>query len=802
MTTDFKFDEYGAKYSSHNPQLVSISELLARAGEYIVGPHRDSAMSLIEDAYQYALEAHDGQKRLSGEDYIYHPLSVSLLLTELRLDEAAIAAALLHDVVEDSDTSLSVIRERFGPEVGDLVDGVTKLTRLDLTNLEDEQAWTLRKMFLAMARDIRVVLVKLADRMHNIRTVHALNDAKRQAYCAETLEIYAPLCGRLGIWTWKWQLEDGAFRYTKPDSYHEIASMLDARRVERESMVKQVIDELRGDIQKSGLQADLSGRAKHIYSIFRKIQRNKVEFDQIYDLIAIRVIVQTVEQCYQILAMVHSKWRAIPGQFDDYISAAKPNKYQSLHTAVMGPSGSPFEVQIRTEEMHRDSEYGVASHWRYKEGRLGPEAFDEKLAWVRQVLEWQEDLDTAAPLIDILKADVFADQVFVFTPKGDVIDLPRGATPVDFAYRIHTEVGHTCIGAKIGGRLVPLRHELQNGDLVEVLTSKSSKGPSREWLTIVRTGHARDKVRQWFKREQREENEEFGRNLIDRELKRLGHDGLDALPDADLSRVVDRLSFVNSAGLFAAVGYGAVTTAQVINRLGLEAPSHDKQLFGPVSVTDGQIRETSSLIDGEGVSDLYTRVASCCSPLPGDQIIGYITRDRRVTVHRIDCPNIVKTPDSERLVKVVWGARRIVNSLGLPSRIAECCTPLPGTQIAGSLGENEVIVHKQDCSRLDEVTDALVQVSWGREEQASLPVTLIVEAADREGLLRDVATVVAEEGYNIISANVQTNDDSVAEVRVSMEIPSLDELTRLLNRLQSVRSVIATRRERIARAVR
>jgi len=772
----------------------SLEELLERAGEYIRGPRRAGALHLIEDAYAFAAEAHAGQKRLSGDEYITHPLAVALLLTELRLDEAAIAAALLHDTIEDAGADFKSIQDRFGHEVADLVDGVTKLGMLEITNLEEEQAQSLRKMFLAMARDIRVVLVKLADRLHNIRTVSALPGEKRKRFCDETLEIYAPLAGRLGIFRWKWQLEDGAFRELLPERYRELAESLDSRREERENLVNEVMEQLREKLEEAGLDAAVSGRAKHLYSIDRKMREAHIETDEIYDLMAVRIVVRSVDDCYQALAVVHARWRAVSGQFDDYISAPKSNNYQSLHTALSGPGGKPFEVQIRTEEMHWEAELGVAAHWRYKEGHLGQEDFVKKLAWVRQVLEWQEDLDTAAPFVDILKADIFGDQVLVFTPNGDVLDLPRGATPLDFAYRIHTEVGHGCIGAKVNGRLVPLKRELESGDTIEILTGKSGHGPSRDWLTIVQTGYARDKVRQWFKRQKRAENEEFGRTLLNDELRRIGQEGLAQVGEEDLQRVIKRLSFSNVEGLVAAIGYGAVTAAQVINRLGIEPA---REPFLPVPGGEEVVHPRPATIptgvNVAGTGDLHTRLGSCCIPLPGDEIVGDITRGRGVTVHRADCPNIAKTDEPERLIDVSWSAQRIESTVRLPTRLGTCCNPTPERDILGVRDGGEVVVHAVDCEKVAGIDP--IEVSWGEPEEAFFLARIKLTATDRGGLLRDVAAVVAEEGYSIVAATVDTTGDGVAEMTVSLNLSNISELSRLLHRLQSIRQVLTASRE-------
>ncbi len=774
----------------------SLDELLEAAGAYIQGPRRIGALRLISDAYAFATEAHAGQQRLSGEDYVNHPLAVAILLTDLRLDEAAIAAALLHDTVEDAGTDLETIQDRFGHEVADLVDGVTKLGMLEITNLEEEQAQSLRKMFLAMARDIRVVLVKLADRLHNIRTVSALPDAKLRRFCTETLEIYAPLAGRLGIFHWKWQLEDGSFREINPSRYRQLANVIDSRRIEREQLVNEVMEELRTKLEEAGLDAEVSGRAKHLYSIDRKMREAQVELEEIYDLLAFRLVVHSVDDCYRALAVVHSSWRAVSGQFDDYISSPKANHYQSLHTAMVGPGGRAFEVQIRTEDMHREAEFGVAAHWRYKEGHLGQEDFVNKLAWVRQVLEWQEDLETAAPFVDILKADIFGDQVLVFTPQGEVLDLPRGATPLDFAYRIHTEVGHSCIGAKVNGRLVPLKRELQSGDTVEILTSRAGRGPSRDWLTIVQTGYARDKVRQWFKRQERAENEEFGRGLLNEELHRIGHEGISQIAEKDFQRVIERLSFSNLSGLLVAIGYGAVTPTQVINRLGIEAseptflPAGDAAEF-----VYPRLATITTGVNVSGTGDLHTRLGSCCGPLPGDDIVGFITRGRGVTVHRADCPNIANNTETERIIDVSWTTQRVETAVRLPTRLATCCNPTPERDIAGLREGGDVVVHAVGCEKLKGDRQSLVEVTWGEEEASLFPVQIVLAATDRGGLLRDMAAVVAEEGYSIVSANVETDKDGIAEMVVNLNLSNITELSHLLHRLQSIRQVITARRE-------
>ncbi|MEW5933319.1 MAG: bifunctional (p)ppGpp synthetase/guanosine-3',5'-bis(diphosphate) 3'-pyrophosphohydrolase, partial [Bacillota bacterium] len=538
--------------------------LVERLTAYYPGADLD----LVEKAYRFALQAHEGQRRASGECYIFHPLAVALLLTELEMDPVGIAAALLHDVAEDTGVTLAQIESRFGKQVADLVDGVTKLGRLGFASAREAQAENLRKMILAMAQDLRVVIIKLADRLHNMRTLGYLPPEKQRKIADETLEIYAPLAHRLGVWRFKWELEDLSFRYRDPERYRQLVGRVARRREEREAQLARVIEVLRERLAAAGIRADIQGRAKHLWSIHRKMVEQGRDLSDIYDLIAVRVIVDTVPDCYAALGVVHSLWKPVPARFKDFISVPKPNMYQSLHTTVIGPTGEPFEVQIRTWEMHRTAEYGVAAHWRYKEGgRAGDRRFEEKLSWLRQLLEWSRDLRDAQEFMDSLRIDIFSDQVFVFTPKGDVIDLPAGATPLDFAYRVHTEVGHSCVGAKVNGRIVPLDHTLENGDIVEILTSRHSRGPSPDWLQMVRTSGARSKIRAWFKKQRREENIASGRESLDRELRALGLDAREVRP-AWLDELATELNFPAGDDLLAAIGYGAVSAQRVATRLG------------------------------------------------------------------------------------------------------------------------------------------------------------------------------------------------------------------------------------------
>lgn len=713
------------------PRRVELDDLLAQMRLY--QPQGDFV--LVQNAYQFAERAHSGQVRRSGEPFIQHPLHTAVLLAELQLDQPTIAAGLLHDVPEDCAVPLSSIDESFGSEVARLVDGATKLKRIEWDRLE-EQAENLRRMFLAMAQDVRVVLVKLCDRLHNVQTLGAMPPDTQEKTAQETLEIYAPLAHRLGIWELKWRLEDGAFYCLDPVAYNDLTRELAATRQSRERLKDRAISVLQKELRVAGLAATITGRSKHIYSIFRKMQRKNTSFDEIYDLLAVRVLVNNVQDCYAVLGVAHSLWPPIPGQFDDYIAMPKENMYQSLHTAVMF-EGHKLEVQIRTHEMHQVADYGIAAHWRYKEGRHHDPGFDAKLAWLRQLMAWQQELATAQDFVESVKMDVFRDQVFVFTPKGEVKDLPAGATPLDFAYRIHTDVGHRCIGAKVSGRLVPLDYELQNGDILEIVTSKAARGPSRDWLNIVRTAHAREKIRQWFKKQEREENVARGKELLEKELKRLALPDVGSIGDHALQEAATQLKFGNAEQLFAALGYGGIGPQQVIGRLGLrdqeaaDLPVETLEAVAPSSAPTGGVSVM-------GVGDLLTRMATCCKPVPGDGIVGFITRGKGITVHRTDCVNITREGERERLVKV----------------------------------------------------------DWGRTAQQVYPVTVRVEAWDRKGLLRDVTTVVAEDKLNIVGANVHTShDDGTAVITATIELSSLNQLSRLCAKLEKIRDVISVARD-------
>ncbi len=636
---------------------ISSEELIGRIRKY----HPDDDMSLVQRAYDYAEKAHANQVRKSGDPYFSHPVAVAVILTDLMLDATTIAAGLLHDCVEDVEgCTLDVVREQFGDEVALLVDGVTKLSQLNFANREEAQAETLRKMFLAMAKDIRVVLIKLADRLHNMRTLKYQKPERQVPIARETLDIYAPLAHRLGVYTVKWELEDLSLRYLDPEGYYELVRLVGMKREEREQLIAQVTQELKARLSEAGIKCEIDGRPKHFYSIYKKMKTQNKSFDQIMDLIAVRVLVSTKQDCYFALGIVHTIWPQVPGRFKDYISMPKANMYQSLHTTVVN-QGRPFEVQIRTFEMHRTAEYGIAAHWRYKEGKAADE-LDTKLSWLRRILDWQSDAKDPGDFSELLKFDLFADEVFVFTPKGDVVSLPRGATPLDFAYRIHSAVGNRCIGAKVNGRIVPLAHQLQTGDFVEVMTSSSSHGPSRDWLNIVKTSEAKAKIRAWLKKEQREENVIHGRELLDREAKRLGYSMSQLNKPELVETLYKRYSVQSYEDVCAMVGFGGLSTVQVLNRLIDEYKKQHKAeetvAQMPEPTPEPPPKRTGTASNGvivKGESGMLVRFAKCCSPLPGDKIIGYITRGRGVSVHRADCPSLKDDGmEQDRLIEVEW----------------------------------------------------------------------------------------------------------------------------------------------------
>ena len=695
--------------------------------------HPQADLGDLDRAFDLAVEAHGDQKRASGEPYVTHPIAAAQTLAELGLDPVAIAAALLHDVPEDTEFSLTDIEDRFGAEVAHLVDGVTKLSRFSTLSHEQQQAENIRKMFLAMADDIRVVLIKLADRLHNMRTLAPLPKEKQLRIARQTMEIYAPLAERLGIWQVKWELEDLAFKVLEPERFRELAKLLDTRRKGRESYIDRAIAELRPRLAAAGIEADLQGRPKHLFSIWKKMQRKGAEFGEIYDVYAIRLLVDDVRDCYAALGIVHALWRPIPGQFDDYIAVPKNNLYQSLHTAVIALDGKPLEIQIRTHQMHQVSEVGIAAHWRYKEGSKSDREYDAKLAWLRQLMDWQRDVSDATEFVEGIKLDIFQDQVFVFTPKGDIKDLPAGATPLDFGYRIHTDIGHRTIGAKVNNRLVPLDYRLKNGDIVEIVTTKGAHGPSRDWLNVVRTSHAREKIRQWFKRKDRDENIVHGREALDRELRRLARTSSTAVGHERILEVARTLAHDTLDDFYAAIGYGAISAQSVVMRLGVV---DDAQLALPSVAPAQQVPRTGG-VRVKGVGDLLVRFAKCCHPIPGDPIIGFITRGKGVTVHLRSCPTVTNEREVGRLIDVEWEAA--------PAQ--------------------------------------------------TYPIAIRVEAYDRTGLLNDITQVVAEHKVNIVAADVTVGPDHVAVVRATLQVASVSQLARVLARIEQLKDVISVSRD-------
>ena len=719
------------------PQMT-VSELL-RVAEHLPAEDRE----LVEKAYRRAAAAHTGQHRLSGEDYVNHPLEVASILAELHLDAATIVAAILHDTVEDTELTAQELTSEFGAEVAKLVEGVTKLGRISIRSEQQHQAENIRKMLLAMAEDIRVVLIKLADRLHNMRTLEFLPEPKRVKISRETLDIYAPLAHRLGIWQIKWELEDLAFRYLQPDDYKDVVKRINRQRKDRETVVSDLREILAAELEKIEIDADISGRPKHAYSIWQKMNRDDKDFAEIYDLLAIRVLVNSVKDCYGVLGVVHSLWKPMPGRFKDYVAMPKSNGYQSLHTTVVSPSGDPIEIQIRTHEMHRFAEYGIAAHWTYKEGSgssgqtaqaKGGAKFDERFGWLRLLMEWQKEVLDAEQFVDAVKVDIFEDEVFVFTPKGDVLNLPAGSTPVDFAYRIHTEVGHRCIGAKVNGRMVPLEYALNNGEIVEVLTTRSPHGPSRDWLNFVKSASARDRIRKWFKAQRRDENVAKGRDMLDKELRRMHRLGLAQIPDGKLEEIAHQYKYGTADDFLAAVGYGELSPHTVIMKMALVPGDEGDELKSIPLIP--QVEPTARVLV-RGERGVFTTIASCCQPVPGDAIIGYTTRGKGVTVHRSDCINAVNAVEKHRVLPVDWDAQ--------------------ATHL--------------------------------------YPVAIKIEAWDRTGLLRDIATVVAESRVNMSAVKVDVYDDKSAVVSTTVEIDSLSQLSRLMEKLELVRDVHTVARE-------
>jgi GTP pyrophosphokinase len=730
-------------------ELTSLIEVLPKR-------YTPADQELLERAYSFAAKAHRGQKRVSGEPYINHCLAVAIILAELHVPPVVVAAGLLHDTVEDTNVTLDELHSEFGDEIAKLVDGVTKLSQLprvsrmtgggkkgkrsgnEVNELEDDRSRTadmasetLRKTFLAMGEDVRVVLIKLADRLHNMRTLGFLPEEKRQRIARQTLDIFAPLANRLGIWQLKWELEDLAFRHSEPDTYKQIAASLAERRSERENQLEQIDKRLEALLAQDGIKGEISGRPKHIYSIYSKMRRKGVGFENVTDVRAVRIIVADIPTCYQVLGLIHTHWRPVPGEFDDYIAAPKDNFYQSLHTAVLFDDGKPLEVQIRTKEMHENAEYGIAAHWLYKEGRPQDKEFERRVVWLRQLMDWMQDVDDAGEFVDTMKTDVFSDRVYAFTPRGDIIDLPARATPLDFAYHVHTDVGHRCRGAKVNGKLVSLDHQLKTGDQVEILTTKRG-GPSRDWLNpnlrLVNSQRARSKVRAWFKRQDEEQNISSGRSQLERELRRLG------LTELDIDKLAKDAGLKNADELYAEIGMGDVSVSRLISRLNLERDTRPVEVAEP---RRADIKVGSDTVSVVGLKGLLTNFGKCCKPVPGDEIVGYITRGRGATIHRKDCPNILRVKDKERLVQVSWG-----------------------------------------------------------EPKSTYPVAVRILAYDRGGLMRDVSTVIADEGISMSQVKVDVDSANEATFDLILNVDNIAQLSRVLTRVESLPNVVEARRVR------
>jgi len=725
--------------ASEAPETGALEDWLAS-----VLPGRPEAeKEILRRAVSFASRAHAGQRRISGEPYVQHTLAVARTLADLGLEHETLAAAILHDVVEDTGVSLEDLKQEFGPRIAELVDGVTKMkviqefqSQPEGSRHEHAQAESLRKMLLAMAEDVRVVLIKLADRLHNMRTLGVLPEDKQRRIARETMDIFAPLANRLGIWQMKWELEDLAFRYLEPATYKRIAGLLAERRVDREAYIEQFVATLARELEKSGIAAEVSGRPKHIYSIWRKMQRKGKDFERISDVRAVRVLVKDIRDCYAALGTVHSLWQHIPGEFDDYIATPKENNYRSIHTAVIGPEGKTVEVQIRTHDMHNQSELGVAAHWRYKEGARVDKSYDAKIAWLRSLLEWKDEIAEAADFVDQFKSEVFSERVYVFTPKGNIVDLPAGATPLDFAYDIHTDVGHRCRGAKVNGQMVPLTHPLKTGDRVEVLTVKQG-GPSRDWLSphlgYLHTSKARTRVSHWFRDQNHETSVAEGRAALEREFHRLG------IGDVNYEKLAQRFDYHRAEDFLAATGRGDIKPAQIMAAV-QEFTGQPLKEAQPVVTPRAPVsapRQPAS-VTIQGVGNLLTRMAKCCNPVPGDPIVGFITRGQGVTIHRQSCPNALR--------------------------------------------------------HHDEHDERLIEVNWGADTGQAYPVDVEILAYDRAGLLRDITSLLANEKVNVLGVSTVTDKQQVAHMTFTLDIPNIEILSRILALLDQIPNVSEVRR--------
>ena len=727
-----------------NNKEITIQDVISKKKE----TSRRVDTKLIMKAYNYAVEHHGEQKRRSGEPYIIHPLNVAYILAGVGLDEATICAALLHDVVEDTDATDADLRKDFGDEIADMVSGVTKLETMQFTTVEEQQVEDYRKMFLAMGKDIRVIILKIADRLHNMRTLKYLKRDRQIANAKETMEIYAPLANRLGLYSMKWELEDLSFKYLYPEEYHELVEGINKKREERLKFIEKIMADIRVQLKKQHIDAEVTGRAKHLYSIYRKMKRDNKTLDQIYDLFALRILVNSIKDCYAALGVVHEMYSPMPGRFKDYIAVPKPNMYQSIHTTLLGDKGTPFEVQIRTWDMHRIAEYGIAAHWAYKEAsyfgkKQSVKVEEDKLAWLRESLEWQKDMQDPQEFLTTLKTELFEDEVYVFTPKGAIKILPRNATPIDFAYSIHEEIGNHMTGCKINSKMMPIITPLKSGDIIEIITSDNSKGPSRDWLKFVKSTKAKNKINGWFKKAEKSENIEKGKDLIEKEIKRIGMSHVELFKQEYIDAMLDRYKYKNLEDMYAAVGFGANSAVKVIARMLQEYRKEHQEENVEEKIEElrkqkeSRQKPSSSGVVVEGIDNCLVKLSKCCNPLPGDEIIGYITKGRGVSVHRKDCVNVKDLLTEE---------------------------------------------------------NRIIDVKWYEEAKENYNVTLEVLANDRKGLLVDILNTVKETKANLMGVSTKTTKERIAIMDIDLEVENIEELNKVIRNIKKVDSVYEVRR--------
>lgn len=705
-------------------------------------------IKLIKKAYNFAFNAHKDQKRESGEPYIIHPIEVAGILAEMGLDASTIVAGLLHDVIEDTEYQYEYLEKEFSKEVADLVEGVTKLGKIQYKTKEEQQADNVRKMLLAMAQDVRVILIKLADRLHNMRTLRYMTVEKQKEKSKETFDIYAPLAHRLGISKIKWELEDLAFRYINPNEYYDLVKKIAEKRVEREAYIEMITKALKENLEKTGIESDIAGRPKHFYSIYRKMVNKNKTLEQIFDLTAVRILVDSERDCYAALGIVHTMYKPIPGRFKDYIAMPKPNLYQSLHSTVIGPQGKPFEIQIRTFEMHKTAEYGIAAHWKYKENKNPSDDMDLKLSWLRDILEWQRETSDAAEFMEGFKIDLFSDEVFVFTPKGAVIDLPSNATPIDFAYKIHTDIGNKCTGAKVNGKMVPLDYKLKTGEIIEIITASNSKGPNIDWLNIAKSNQAKSKIKAWFKKAKREENISKGKELLEREAKKHGYNFGEIAKGEILSSILKKYNFNSIDDIYAAVGLGDISPSSLVSKIKEQYEKGNKPFISNEEVINASLVKNSKQHDEKlnkknsgdmgiivkGVSNLLVRFSKCCNPVPGDEIVGYITKGRGVSIHRKDCKNV----------------------------------------------ENLML----------DLENKLVDVSWGNAKALSYIAEIYVKSEDRDGVLSEIMDIISESKAHLYAINAKTTKDKLAFINIKLKILNIEQLKELIKKVKKINGVM------------